>query len=173
MSLSIYKPNSKNTGCGFSFQCGKDSKSKGAALYVKSIQQYSWDSNKKQGSFQGNVGDPEKNITVKFNEYEIGEFISALRRRAEYTTFHSFGDDRTIIKLVPWDKPVRDSDNTSPCFGFTLTKNGSLVFKISLEPGEIEVLIEFFKFTLQKSYQSKFEAQFLPKEIKEEQEAPF
>ena len=173
MSLSIYKPNSKNTGCGFSFQCGKDNKSKSTALYVKSIQQHSWDSNKKQGSFHGNVGDPEKNITVKFNEYEVGEFISALKRRAEYTTFHSFGDDRTIIKLVPWDKPMKDSSKTSPCFGLSLTKNGSLVFKISLEPGEIEVLLEFFKFTLQKSYQSKFEAQFLSKDIKEEQEAPF
>ena len=127
MSLSIYKPNTKNNGCGFSFQCGKDNKSF-VSLYVKAIQQHSWDSNKRQGSFQKNVGDPEKNITVKFNEYEIGEFISALQKRREYVTFHSFGEDKTIIKLVPWDKPVKDSNSTSPCFGLSLTKNGNQNF---------------------------------------------
>jgi hypothetical protein len=174
MSLAIYKPNSKNTGCGFSFQCGRDVKSNGTSLYIKSIQQHSWDSSKRQGSFQKNVGDPDKNITVKFNEYEIGEFISALRRRKEYVTFHSFGDDSTIIKLVPWDKKMKDSTETSPCFGLSFTKNGSQSFKISLEPGEIECLIELFKFILQKSYSSKFETQFKQKaQPTTEEEAPF
>lgn len=159
MSLSIYKPNSKNSGCGFSFQCGIDQKSNNVSLYVKAIQQHSWDSVKKKGLFQKNAGDPEKNITVKFNEFEIGEFISSLQKRREYVTFHSFGDDSTVIKLVPWDKPLKDSKQTSPCFGLSFTKNGSQSFKTSLEAGEIECLIEFFKFCLQKSYDLKFKDQ--------------
>lgn len=160
MSLSIYKPNMKNTGCGFSFQCGRDNKSNNISLYVKAIQQHSWDDKKRQGYFQQNVGDPEKNITLKFNEYEVGEFISAISTRREYSTFHSFGEDKTSIKLVPWDKPVKNSSNVSPCFGLSLTRNGNQSFKISLEPGECEALKEFFRFTLNKLYETKFNNQY-------------
>ena len=173
MSLSIYKPNTKNTGCGFSFQCGRDSKSGAVSLYVKSIQQHSWDDQKKQGYFQQNVGNPEKNITLKFNEYEIGEFISAIRLRRSYSTFHSFGEDKTSIKLVPWDKPVKNSDDTSPCFGLSLTRNGNQSFKISLEPGEAETLLEFFRFILSTYFQAKLDAQTRNKKETSSEPAPF
>ena len=163
----------KNTGCGFSFQCGRDSKSGAVSLYIKSIQQHSWDSEKRQGYFQQNVGNPDKNITVKFNEYEVGEFISALKLRREYSTFHSFGQDKTSIKLVPWDKPVKNSDKTSPCFGLSFTRNGNQSFKISLEPGEVETLLEFFRFLLGKFFQNKLDSQFYPKKETSSQEAPF
>lgn len=46
MSISIYKPNSKNTGSGFSFQIGTSSKNYEPALFIKSILQHAWDSNK-------------------------------------------------------------------------------------------------------------------------------
>ena len=174
MSLSIYKPNAKTTGCGFSFQCGKDSKSGNTSLYIKSIQQHSWDANKRQGYFQKNVGDAEKNITVKFNEYEVGEMISALKNRREYSTFHSFGEDKTSIKLVPWDKPAKNSDSTSPCFGLSFTRNGNQSFKISLEPGEIETVLEFLRFVLHTLYQQKLDSQFTSrKESTASEQAPF
>ena len=174
MSLSIYKPTPKETGCGFSFQCGKDSKSGNTSLYIKSIQQHSWDANKRTGYFQKNVGDPDKNITVKFNEYEVGAIISALRGRREYSTFHSFGDDKTSIKLVPWDKPIKNSDETSPCFGLSFTRNGNQSFKISLEPGEAEAVLEFLRFVLHTLYQQKLDAQFTPKrDATEPADAPF
>jgi hypothetical protein len=173
MSLSIYKPNVKSTGCGFSFQCGRDAKSGNISLYVKAIQQHSWDSSKKQGYFQQNVGNPEKNITLKFNEYEVGELIAALSSRRSYSTFHSFGEDKTSIKLVPWDKPKKDSDETSPCFGLSLTRNGNQSFKISLEPGECEALKEFFRFTLHKLYEGKFQTQYKPAQVEQSDAAPF
>ena len=65
MSISIYKPNSKNSGSGFSFQMGVDTKSKEPALFIKSILQHSWDSEKKQGYFKDNLDNPDKNITVR------------------------------------------------------------------------------------------------------------
>jgi len=172
MSLSIYKPNAKNTGCGFSFQCGKDAKSGNPSLYIKAIHQHSWDDKKKKGFFQQNVGDPDKNITVKFNEYEVGEMLHAFARRSEYSTFHSFGEDKTSIKLVPWDKKVQDSTNPRPCFGLSFTRNGNQSFKISLEPGEIMALVEFFRYVLQHLYQEKAALNF---KIKREDttEAPF
>jgi len=173
MSLSIYKPNAKNTGCGFSFQCGKDGKSGLPSLYIKAIQQHSWNADKRQGTFHQNVGNPEKNITLKFNEYEIGEMIHAFCTRSEYSTFHSFGEDKTSIKLVPWDKAVKDAAGKRPCFGLSFTRNGNQSFKISFEPGEIQSLIEFFRFFLNKLYEERIAATFAKKENTNSEEAPF
>jgi len=170
MSLSFYKPNSKNTGCGFSFQVGVDNKSKEPALYVKSIKQHSWDSNKKQGYFSKNSGDPEKNITVKFNEFECGEFISAIKNRREYSTFHSFGEDKTVIKFSPWDKKSKKSQKnesgewedkwvTVPAFSLSFTRNGNQMFGIGIEPGEAEVINQYLKFFLSKLIEARFNKQ--------------
>ena len=35
-----------------------------------------------------------------------------------------------------------------PAFGITFTRNGSQTFRIPLEPGEVENLLEFFKYYL-------------------------
>ena len=148
MSVLLYKPNPKTTGAAFTFQAGTDSKSQEPVLYIKSVKQHSWDDVKKKGYFHPNAKDPEKNIILKFNEFEIGSLISAIEGRREYSTFHSYGDDKTSIKFLPWDKPTKTSafnsktnqyeskQITIPAFGLTLTKNGSNSFKIALEPGE-------------------------------------
>ena len=190
MSLSFYKPNSKNTGCGFSFQAGIDNKSKEPALYVKSIKQHSWDSTKKQGYFSKNSGDPEKNIIVKFNEFECGEIISSIRNRREYSTFHSFGEDKTVIKLSLWDKKskksIKNPDTNEwedkwevlPAFSISFTRNGNQMFGIGIEPGEAEVISEYLKFFLLKLMNHRFDKQqenFQKKEKSpdEREEAPF
>jgi len=161
MSLSLYKPNSKNTGCGFNFQVGLNTKTSESTLYVKSIKQHSWDENKKQGYFQQNVGKQEKNITIKFNEYEIANLINALEKRLDYSTFHTFNEDKTSIKLTPWNKKAKKSLKNKEtgeweetwveveAFSFSLTRNGNQNFSIGLEPGEGIALREYFKFTLQ------------------------
>ena len=65
MSLTLYKPNSKNLGCAFSFRAGIN-KNKEPTIYVSAIQQFSWDSSKKTGNFSGNRDNPDKNINIKF-----------------------------------------------------------------------------------------------------------
>ena len=109
MSISIYKPNSKNTGSGFSFQMGIESKNKEPALFIKSILQHSWDADKRQGYFRDNLDHPDKNITVKFSEFEIGHILHAMRTRSTYTAFHAYGDDKTSIKFMPWQKKSKKS----------------------------------------------------------------
>jgi hypothetical protein len=189
MSLSFYKPNSKNTGCGFSFQIGVDNKNKEPALYVKSIKQHSWDSTKKQGYFSKNTGDPEKNIIVKFNEFECGEIISSIKSRREYNTFHSFGEDKTVIKFSPWDKKSKKSQKnqngeweekwiTIPAFSLSFTRNGNQMFGIGIDPGEAEVIREYLRFFLKKLIKNRIEKQqesFNKKESQdhEREEAPF
>ena len=190
MSLSFYKPNSKNTGCGFSFQVGIDNKSKEPALYVKSIKQHSWNTVTKTGYFSKNAGDPEKNIIVKFNEFECGEIISSIRNRRDYNTFHSFGDDKTVIKFSPWDKKSKKSQKnkdgeweekwvTVPAFSLSFTRNGNQMFGIGIEPGEAEVIMQYLIFFLNSLFSERLNKQkeqnFNKKqeEYGEREEAPF
>jgi len=171
MSLSLYKPNSKNTGCGFSFQAGLDGKTREPSFYIKSIQQHTWDSQKKRGYFQGNVSNPDKNITVKFNEYELGSFIEAFNSRTEYNTFHSFKEDKTVIKLAPWDKKTKksvkneatgeweDKWSTIPAFSLSLTRNGSQKFGVGIEPGEARAIVQLMKFALNNLFNVRLKKQ--------------
>ena len=98
MSLTLYKPNSKNSGCAFSFRIGVNKKYE-PTLYVSAIQQFSWDASKRSGSFSGNRDNPDKNINIKFNEFECGAIISCIKNRFEYNTFHKFEDNKTTIKF--------------------------------------------------------------------------
>lgn len=171
MSISLYKPNSKNTGCGFSFQSGIDKKTKQTTLYVKAIKQHSWDSNKKQGYFAQNSKNPDKNIAIKFNEFECGEIINAIKNRKEYSTFHSFGEDKTVIKFSPWDKKSKksfknpDTDQweekwiTVEAFSFSFTRNGNQLFGIGIEPGEAQCILEFMRFILKTIYKERHQSE--------------
>ncbi len=192
MSLSLYKPNAKNAGCGFSFRPGLDAKTRDPSFYVKAIKQHSWDSSKKRGYFQGNVGKTDKNIIVKFNEYELGSFIHAFKTRTEYNTFHTFKDDKTIIKLAPWDKKAKKSVKneetgqwedqwlTVDAFSLSLTRNGNQQFGIGVEPGEAEVISELMKFSLNNLFKVRLNKQienvreeFKSKEEDRDVEVPF
>lgn len=160
MSISLYKPNSKNTGCAFNFSIGKNKK-KEPVIYVNAIQQFSWDDKKKVASFSGNANDPDKKINLKFTEFEIGGIISSFKNRNEFSSFHSYEENKTSIKFAPWDKKtkVKNGDKEEwvvvPAFGINLTRNGSQVFRIPLEPGEVENLTEFFKYFLQSLYEHR------------------
>jgi hypothetical protein len=153
MSLSFYKPNPSETGCAFSFQIGIDAKTTAPCMYMKAIKQHSWDASKRIGNFSNNKEDPSKNLSVKFNESECGEIISAITRRHEFSTFHSFEENKTSIKFSPWDKKAKGSDSVIPAFGATVTRNGSETFKIPLDPGETVLLVELFRFFFTKLFQ--------------------
>ena len=143
MNVAIYKPNAKKTGHAFNFQIATK---KGGTFYVNDIQHHSWNEKTKTGSFVQNREDPDKNISFKLNEFELGEILSAFEGRYAWNAFHSFNDNKTIIKLAPWDKKrtikTKDGDEslTVPAFGFSVTRNGNQNFRLPLEPGEVEAL---------------------------------
>lgn len=147
---------------------------------------------RKGGYFQGNVGKTDKNIIVKFNEYELGSFIHAFKTRTEYNTFHTFKDDKTIIKLAPWDKKAKKSVKneetgqwedqwlTVDAFSLSLTRNGNQQFGIGVEPGEAEVISELMKFSLNNLFKVRLNKQienvreeFKSKEEDRDVEVPF
>jgi len=178
MNLSLYKPNSKNTGCAFNFSVGQGNKGL-PALYASAIQQHSWDGNSKTANFANNKEDPDKNINVKFNEFEVGSIISAFDKRYEYSTYHTFEENSTSIKFTPWDKSVKakDGQQTIPAFGMVLTRNGNQVFRLPLEPGEVETLKRLFKFYLNELFNAlkaqQLSRQSAKKLAKDPSEAPF
>ncbi len=167
MSISIYKPNSKNTGSGFSFQMGVGGKNQEPSLFVKSILQHSWDADKKQGYFKDNQDNPDKNIAVKFSEFEIGHILHAMRTRSTYTTFHAYGDDKTSIKFMPWNKKAKKSAKNEEtgkwedvwveveAFSVSFVRNGNQNFVIGLEPGETEEIMEYLKFVLRSLFEAR------------------
>ena len=171
MSLQIYNPNPKNAGCACSFRFGVDMKSKDPVVYVNAIQQHSWDNNKKIGSFSENRNNPDKNLTIKLNEVECGEFISAFENRLDYSSYHDFDDNKTSIKISPWDKKRKvsfknpktqkyeDKFVTVPAFGLSLIRNGNQVYKIPLDPGEVTMLKVFLTLSLTKLYEARLRKQ--------------
>lgn len=152
MSIQIYKPNRNNNGFAFSFYMGENPRDKSLSLFINAIAQHSWDSNKNIGSFSGSKNDPEKNISIKFNEFECGAIISAIKNRYEWNTYHAYEENKTQIRLSPWDKVISNTKInqktkesyeekvTLPNFGIVITRNGNQVFKIPLEPGEVECI---------------------------------
>jgi|TARA_R110000803_G_scaffold117393_5_gene185936 hypothetical protein len=171
MSIQIYKPNKNNSGFAFSFSMGEDRKSGEPVLYVSAIAQYAWDEKKRLGSFIENKEKPEKNLSLKFNEFECGAIISCIENRFEYNTFHKFEDNKTTIKFSPWDKndkiqkfnpSTKKYDSSSqvvPAFGLSITKNGNATFKLPLEPGEAQCLAKFIDCILARLYSFRMKKQ--------------
>ena len=145
MKFTLYKPNAKNTGAAFTFDCTKDRKGK-PVLFVSMILQYSWNNERKTGSFKENAKNPEKSTTIKLTEIEAGEFLSSFKTRIPFVGFHKTEEKTTVIKLTPWDKgriiKGKDSQETfkAPAWGLTITKNSAQYFKLPIEPGESECL---------------------------------
>jgi hypothetical protein len=152
--IQLYKPNSKNTGCAFSFRLGTSGKYKEPCLYVNTIMQHSWDEKNKNGSFSENVKNPEKTAIIKLNEFEIGGLINAIENYCEYKAFHSHETNKTAISFKPYEK----NDGTK-AFSFSITKNSALKFGIGIEPSEAYAVREFCKMVLQKLYETRTNAQ--------------
>ena len=62
MQYNLYKPNSKNTGCAFSFKIATNTKF--PVFYVNAIMQHGWDDKKKTGSFLKNKDDKQWSINI-------------------------------------------------------------------------------------------------------------
>jgi len=151
--INFYKPNSKNTGNAFGFRLGVQGKTNEPCLYMTAVQQYSWDSKKKTGSFSGNSKDPEKSASIKFNESELGGFIYAIENYEKFNAFHSFDDNKTSISLAPYTK----KDGTK-AFSFSVMRNSANKFGIGLEMSEAYLLVEYFKFVIKEIFNFRTES---------------
>lgn len=146
----IYKPNSFNTGCAFSFkivETDKEGNKIKPTLLVQSIKQATWDSKKKTGSFSANAKDPEKNIYFKLGENEVGGMLNAIENYIEFSAFHSYNDDKTQISFKPYTKK-----NGQKAFSFSVVKNSTLKFGMGVELAEARTLKGLFDLFLFKYF---------------------
>ena len=147
MIVQYYKPNSKNTGCAFSFDIGSNQKNNEPCIYIRAIKQFSWNNERRTGSFSENSKNPEKSISLKINEIEAGGFINAIENYCDFSAFHSFQDNKTSISFKPYSK----KDGTK-AFSFGITRNSANKFGIGVEMSEAYGLLEFLKVFLQELY---------------------
>ena len=145
MQYNLYKPNSKNTGCAFSFKIvdkDKDGNSVKPTFLIQSIKQAGWNAQKRTGSFSDNAKNPEKNIYCKINENEVGAIINSIERYTEFSAFHTYNEDKTTISFKPSEK-----QNGVKAFSLGVIKNSTLKFGIGIELGEaraLKVLLEMY-----------------------------
>ena len=104
MSISLYKPNSKNTGCAFNFSIGKNKK-KEPVIYVNAIQQFSWDDKKKIASFSGNANDSDKKINLK--NLQSLKLVESLVLSGIEMNFHPFTRTKKIKRQLSLRRGTR------------------------------------------------------------------
>ena len=146
----IYKPNSFNSGCAFSFKIvekDKEGNNQNPSFLVQSIKQASWNSQKKTGSFSANAKDPEKNIYFKLGENEIGGMLNAIENYVEFSAYHSYNEDKTQISFKPYTKK-----NGQKAFSFSVVKNSTLKFGMGVELSEARTLKGLFDLFLFKYF---------------------
>lgn len=146
----IYKPNSSNSGCAFSFKIvekDKEGNNQKPSFLVQSIKQASWNSQKRTGSFSANAKDPEKNIYFKLGENEIGGMLHAIENYVEFSAYHSYNDDKTQISFKPYTKK-----NGQKAFSFSVVKNSTLKFGMGVELAEARTLKGLFDLFLFKYF---------------------
>tara|TARA_R110001592_G_scaffold360201_2_gene668198 strand:- start:5880 stop:6347 length:468 start_codon:yes stop_codon:yes gene_type:complete len=146
----IYKPNSFNSGCAFSFKIvekDKEGNNQKPSFLVQSIKQASWNSQKKTGSFSANAKDPEKNIYFKLGENEIGGMLNAIENYVEFSAYHSYNEDKTQISFKPYTKK-----NGQKAFSFSVVKNSTLKFGMGVELSEARTLKGLFDLFLFKYF---------------------
>lgn len=115
--IQFYKPNSKNTGSGCSFNFS----AKDECVFINLIKQSSWDESKKRGSFAGNAQNPKMSCSVKISTTEAGDIISAIRRNSEFTGFHDSPKQVTRIKFSPYNRPNKENPQQTVQVGFSLS----------------------------------------------------
>ena len=147
MIVQYYKPNSKNTGCAFSFDIGANNKNQEPCVYVRAIKQHSWNDKTRTGSFSENAKDPDKSISIKLNEIEVGGLIFAIEKYKEFSAFHSYEDNKTSISFKPYKKK-----DGADAFSFGVTRNSANKFGIGIDMSEAYGLREFLKLYLQELY---------------------
>jgi hypothetical protein len=148
--MKLYKPNSSNTGSAFGFQLGTGNKNKEPSIFITAIQQFSWNEKTKNGSFSENSKNPEKSISLKLNENELGGFIYAIEQYTEFSAFHTYEDNKTAITFKPYTKK-----NGQKAFSFSITRNSANKFGMGVEMSEAYALCQFFKFSLNEIYYTR------------------
>lgn len=145
-NIQFYKPNSSNKGVAVSMSYNPAD----SGIYVSFIKQFSWNGQKKTGSFKENKDNPKAKKNIKFNDTEISGVIRAIEKEDKWSTFHKFNNDNGVsISFAPYLK-----DNVMCGFGLRVSdsKDKENVFSIGFTNDESVKLREWLKAALKESF---------------------
>lgn len=171
--ISIYKPNSKNTGHSMSVSFspmelsekgGRTVSSKDACFFITMVKQSSWNQEKRIGSFKQDMKDPAKATTVKIDIFEAGGIINSFERMQNFDVFHSTPSSNSSISLTVNDVKVVKPNGQTKFFYFSIGKGSDLKFSIPLSMEEAVVVRDFLKFGLTCAFRSSISLQNKNKE---------
>ncbi len=137
MSLSFFTPNSSNTGGAVHINVVPEI----GNFYFTFQKQTGWNSETKKGEFKGG-----ETINVKFNDMEMGEFLSVMEEKGEYSFYHGFDDAVTTGRFNYFCKQRNGEDGKAlkPLQRFLLAvKKGDKEFRVSLTLGAAARLKSF------------------------------
>jgi len=145
-NIQFYKPNSSNKGVAVSLSFNPSD----SGIYVSFIKQFSWDANKKIGSFKENRENPKAKKNIKFNDIEASGIIRAIEKEEKWSTFHKFNNDSGVsISFAPYIK-----ENVMSGFGLRISdsKDKENVFSVGFTNDESVKLREWLKLGLEETF---------------------
>lgn len=142
--LQFFKAQKNGNGSAANFSFN----SKDGAFYVEIVKQTGYDNAKNLGSFKGGA-----KLNSKLSLTEIGSFLNAIYNKQEFKSVHKTSDRTLTISFAPYF--LKDS-NEYKGFGLSLFVSKDEVCRIGFSPGELELLVEFFKFGLEKCFSSMY-----------------
>lgn len=173
MAVKIFKPNPRGTGAIFNFEFGPAKKTETLngelALYISSVLQASWDASNRTGSFKENAKNPEKTVSAKFSEFEVGGFINAIKRRVEFKGYHSTDNGHTTFAFTP---SKDEATGEFKGFLFSIIKDNKQKFFVPITAGEVEVLLAYLDFGLKTLFSNRTKARIARSEKSVEQPRP-
>lgn len=148
-NIQFYKPNSSNKGVAVSMSYNPAD----SGIYVSFIKQFSWNGQKKTGSFKENKDNPKAKKNIKFNDIEISGIIRAIEKEEKWSTFHKFNNDNGVsISFAPYIK-----DNVMAGFGLRVSdsKDKENVFSVGFTNDESIKLREWLKLSLEEVFKTQ------------------
>jgi hypothetical protein len=145
-NIQFYKPNSFNKGVAVSLSFNPSD----SGIYVSFIKQFSWDANKKIGSFKENRENPKAKKNIKFNDIEASGIIRAIEKEEKWSTFHKFNNDSGVsISFAPYIK-----ENVMSGFGLRVSdsKDKENIFSVGFTNDESVKLREWLKLALEETF---------------------
>jgi len=145
-NIQFYKPNASNKGVAVSIAFNEAD----GGIYVSFIKQFSWNAEKKIGSFKGNKDNLSAKKNIKFNDVEVSGIIRAIEKEEKWSTFHKFNNDSGVsISFSPYLK-----EGVMSGFGLRVsdTKDKENIFSVGFTNDESIKLREWLKLSLEASF---------------------
>jgi hypothetical protein len=145
--IQFYKPTPSNKGVAVSISYNPED----YGIYVSFIKQFSWDNEKKTGSFKENKDNAQAKKNIKFNDTEISGIIRAIEKETSWSTYHKFGNEGgASISFSPYIK-----NDLMAGFGLRVIEsaNKENIFSVGFTLDEATKLREWLKLCLKKCYE--------------------